>query len=299
MQQRSENIKVIGVSFRSGANREGTHHAPQWLMRHLFLPDEECCMLGFQTEDAPLTDQKTKGVKNFDAVLRMINAVRGEVISAITDHKKVIVLGGDHSIAMGSIAGMLEKYPNIGVIWFDAHTDINTEASSPSGHAHGMPLAALMGLCESEINNIGTKLNPTNVFWVCARDIDEGEWEIIKRIGIEDHVYTCEMVRHIGMKSVMNKIRIKMKMNGVKQMHLSFDIDGMDPLIVPATGTPVERGGDELDCDAFVDQLSIDMPQIVSLDFVEYNPMLDDNNYTTGKWCLKTLNKLISIIGEQ
>jgi len=296
MRRRIENIKYIGVPFRSGANREGAQYAPKWLMEHLSLPEDVCSFIQFQTEESPLTDSETYGIKNYDAVLRMINAVRTEVVTSLADRKRVVVFGGDHSIAMGSISGALKNYLNLGVIWFDAHTDINTEESSPSSNAHGMPLAALMGLCKSGINNKGGKLKPENVFWVGARDIDAGEGEIIRSRGIEDHVYTYDRVRQMGMSAVMNDIRTILKANSVEYLHLSFDVDGMDPTIVFATGTPVMSGLNERECDEFIKELGTDMPQILSMDFVEYNPLMDDDSYTTGMWCLSVCEKLINML---
>lgn len=286
----------MGVPFRSGANREGAQFAPDWLFRALGLTVDNSRVVPLSTEKNPLSDDIKSGIKNYDAVLQMIDAVREDVKNVLDYGNRVVVLGGDHSIAMGSIAGVLSKYPNIGVIWFDAHTDINTETTSPSGNAHGMPLAALMGLCKSGINNQDHKLNPKNVYWVGARSIDTGEWDTIKRLGIEDHVYSAERVHQIGMETVMHEIRTAFHEDGVEQMHLSFDVDGMDSLIVPATGTPVEHGLNEIECDAFIEKLTEGMLELVSMDYVEYNPMMDDDTHTTGKWCMNTLKKLINIL---
>lgn len=294
MIQKNNKIRVVGIPFRSGANRDGAQYAPKWLMEYLSLSTED--MLLFVSEDKPLTDDATSGIKNYDAVLQMRDVVKNEVAAAIENGKNVVTIGGDHSIAMGSIAGVLEHYPNVGVIWFDAHTDINTEATSPSGNAHGMPLAALMGLCKSGINTKGAKLNPRNVFWVGARDIDAGEWETIKGLGIEDRVFTAEKVHQLGMEAVMCYIRAAFQDMGIKQLHLSFDVDGMDPLIVPATGTPVPYGLNEIDCDAFIEDLSEGMPKIVSMDFVEYNPSLDDTQHIAGRWCAQKLINLLELM---
>ena len=296
MQQISKNIEFIGVPFRSGANREGAQFAPKWLIEHLSLSEDVYSILRLQSEDTPLTDTEICGVRNYNAVLRMINATRAKVTSVLFNQKKVVVLGGDHSIAMGSIAAVLENYSNVGVIWFDAHTDINTETSSPSGNAHGMPLAALMKLCKSEINTQGTKLNPSNLYWIGVRDIDEGELNVIKLLGIEDHVYTSEIIHQKGMKTVMKEIGDRLKKNRVEHLHLSFDIDGMDPEIVLATGTPGPNGVNEIEWEEFIYALSSNMLQIDSIDFVEYNPLLDNNMYATGKWCVKTLKQLIEIL---
>ena len=295
MQLRNKNITYFGVPFRSGCNREGAQYAPMWLFKTLSVSEESSRIVSSRTEAAPMSDQITKGVKNYDAVLQMIDALHEDVVNVLDYGNHAIVIGGDHSIAMGSISGVLNRYPNVGVIWFDAHTDINNEATSPSGNAHGMPLAALMGLCESAINNQDHLLNPKNVYWVGARDIDTGEWETIKRLGIEGHVFTAEKVRQIGMAAVMHQIRSTVQNNGLEQLHLSFDVDGMDPMIVPATGTPVKNGLDEMECDAFIDELSEGMPHLVSIDFVEYNPLMDDSKYTTGRWCANTLSKLCKL----
>lgn len=295
MQQRKNNITYLEVRFRSGCNREGAQIAPEWLFRALGLTVFNSRVVPLTTEKDPLLDDIKNGVKNYDAVSQMIDAVREDVKNVLDYGNRAIVLGGDHSIAMGSIEGVLSKYPNVGVIWFDAHTDINTEATSPSGNAHGMPLAALMGLCKSGINAQGVALNPQNVYWVGARDIDKGELETIKRLGIEDHVFTAEKVHQIGMETVMHQIRTALQDNGVEQLHLSFDIDGMDPVIVPATGTPVKAGLNDIECDAFIDAMREGMPELVSMDFVEYNPLMDDPQYTTGKWCVTTLSKLCNL----
>ena len=182
------------------------------------------------------------------------------------------------------------------VIWIDAHADINTETSSYSGNAHGMPLAALMGLCKSKINNTDVLLNPLNVFWIGTRDIDEEEKKIIQLLGIENQFYTMEKINKLGMDSVMSQIRTILKNNNVKNLHLSFDIDVMDPSVVFATGTPVECGLAERDCNLFIQSFSNkDMPKIVSMDFVEYNPFLDVGNQN-GEWCIKTLKKLLNVL---
>ena len=299
MLQRNKDIAIIGVPFRSGCNREGAQHAPKWLIDNIPMHKDVCYMMQFFSENVPLTDSQTNGIKNYNAVCQMKRELKACVNEAITNKKKVVTIGGgDHSIAIGSIAGVLQTYPSLGVIWFDAHTDINTESSSPSGNAHGMPLAALMGLCKSAINVNEHRLNPQNIFWIGVRDIDEGEWEIIRSLSIEDHVYTSEMVHKLGMNNIMAEVREKLCKNGVRYLHLSFDIDGMDPSIVSATGTPVSSGLTDAECQEFIKGLEQNMPQLVSMDFVEYNPLMDNKVYATGGWCVNTLTKLIDIISK-
>lgn len=298
MQQGNNDIVIIGVPFRSGCNREGAQYAPKWLIDKIPSYKDACHVLQFLSENVPLTDIQSNGIKNYNAVCQMKNKLKECVNEAISEGKKVVTIGGDHSVAIGSIAGLLQIYPNLGVIWFDAHTDINTETSSPSGNAHGMPLAALMGLCKSAINEKECCLNPQNIFWIGVRDIDDGEWEIIRTLGIEDHVYTSEMVHKLGMNNIMAEVREKLYKNGVKYLHLSFDIDGMDPNIIPATGTPVPNGVTDTECHEFIYEIEQNMPQLVSMDFVEYNPLMDNEIFATGEWCKNTLKNLIGIISK-
>lgn len=286
-----DNMSYIGVPFECGCDRIGTSKAPEWLWRyrvsivghtpiwidmHIFPQDEISC-----------------GVKNYDAVLQTCSVLRDTVASEYHKGKNICVIGGDHSIALGSIAGVLENDANVGVLWFDAHGDINSETTSPSANAHGMPVAALMGLCQSELNGIAkTRLKKENIFWVGVRDLDEGEIATIERLGIENNVYGIERVREMGMAVVMEDIKQKMALRGIETIHLSFDIDGMDPSIVWATGTRVENGLMPEDLEAFVKELK-GLPEMKSMDFVEYNPLLDDNERTTGKWCGETLMKIL------
>lgn len=293
------NIRYIAVPFRSGANREGTQYAPAFLLNRLSLPKNICTILPLNSEETPLNNIIKNGVYNYDEVLYMRNQLQLETYKTINECKRTIILGGDHSISIGSIAGVLKKYPNIGVIWVDAHTDINTENTSYTGNVHGMSLASLIGICESEINTSGIKLNPLNVFWVGVRDIDDGEWEIIQRLNIESHVFTCDRIHKLGIENVMKQIFRMFKKNGVENIHISFDIDVMDPSIVKATGTPVQYGLSEYECDRLIQCISdVEAQNIVAVDFVEYNPLLDDVVYHTGQWCVSKLKKIVTILGK-
>lgn len=285
--------RIICAPFQCGCDRDGGQLAPEYLLR-----------LGIRTTvgDAhwfcrPLLPQEGAaeyGVRNYAQIVDMCAKLREEVAAWRAKKERVLILGGDHAIALGSIAGVHECNPNVGVIWFDAHGDVNTEATSPSANAHGMPVAALMGLCQSGLNDIiKVQLKPQNVFWIGARDLDEGEVETIERLGIMDNVYSTERVHEIGMDAVMKDIKQKMEKQGVETVHLSFDIDGMDPSIVWATGTRVENGLTQKDLDAFIEALK-SLPKMESMDFVEYNPLLDDEEHMTGKWCVDTMSRLMN-----
>lgn len=282
--------KIIEVPFESGSDRRGSGLAPRWLVEQCFDATEH---VELEVENNAENEVGQCGIKNFDSVLDMSARLRDEVAAWRENGEKVLVIGGDHAIALGSVAGVLECNPNVGVIWFDAHGDVNTEATSPSMNAHGMPVAALLGQCESRLNDIAwTRLKKENIFWVGARDLDKGEVATIERLGIMDHVYSTERVHAMGMEAVMEDIKRKMEAQGVKALHLSFDIDGMDPSIVWATGTRVEKGLTQEDLVAFIAGMQ-GLPEMKSMDFVEYNPLLDDEDRTTGRWCVETLRKLI------
>lgn len=285
-------LSVIGVPFESGCDHEGVGMAPDWLWRNGAFAQANSTPLWVNLH-LPTNESSQYGVKNYETILKTCISLRETVSHEYQNGCNLCIIGGDHSIALGSVAGVLEHNPNVGVIWFDAHGDINTEATSPSANAHGMPVAALMGLCKSGINDIATNhLKPQNIFWVGARDLDPGEFETIKQLGILDNVYSTKRVHELGMEAVMEDIKRKMEKQGVETIHLSFDVDGMDPSIVWATGTRVENGLKPADLEAFIEELH-KLPEMKSMDFVEYNPMLDDEEKTTGKWCVETLMRLV------
>jgi arginase len=164
-------------------------------------------------------------------------------------------------------------------------------------NAHGMPVAALLGLCKSGINDIATThLKKQNVFWVGARDLDPGEKELLAEIGINDNVYTTEQIHRMGMSVVMADIRQKMEKLNVPALHLSFDIDGMDNLLAPATGVPEPNGLTENEFNLFCDALQDIPQQFTSIDFVEYSPLLDTDDFQTGKRCVNGLSQLIASV---
>lgn len=296
-----EKLTIINVPFQSGNDRAGGGLAPEWLLRNGIGAYADGSPIWGQIPSLPQNDITSQfGIKNYDNVIKMAQTLREVLNKYYGSTRRIITIGGDHSIALGSIAGVLQHEPNIGVIWFDAHGDINTEATSPSMNAHGMPVAALLGLCKSGINDVTTThLKPQNIFWVGARDLDPGEIEILSHPYANgepgcmmDNVYTTDYIHHKGMQHVMDEIMHKMRRRNIPAVHLSFDIDGMDPSVVWATGTRVERGLLQEDLDKFINNLQI-LPPLQSMDFVEYNPILDDEEHTTGIWCVKTLSRII------
>ena len=184
-----------------------------------------------------------------------------------------MVVGGDHSIAVGSVGAVVDHYNSINkkvfVIWIDAHADINTYDTSISQNTHGMPVAFLMKLCEQNIIKLDTKLLPSQLIYIGLRDVDPPEQLFLDSLGIK--YYTMADVIMKGIGSIMSEIK---SIINNEDVHVSLDIDGLDPLYCPATGTPVNGGLSLNDTITILDSLH---SLIVSCDIVEFNPRENDN----------------------
>ncbi|HEY7635403.1 MAG TPA: arginase [Gemmatimonadales bacterium] len=192
-----------------------------------------------------------------------------------------LVLGGDHSIAVGTVSGVAahahRQRKKVGVLWIDAHGDINTPQTSPTGNIHGMPLASLLGDGPEELTGVGgdfRKVDPANVALVGIRSLDEGEKVRLKRYGVQVHTMS-DIDRH-GIHRVMKKAMARVT-DGTAYLHVSFDLDAVDPTVAPGVGTPVKGGLDYREAHLIMELLS-DSGRMTSLEMVEVNPILDDRN---------------------
>lgn len=246
----------------------------------------------------PLTTTDKYAIHSTAKYLREIIDVNKRLAEAVNSKlqlgNRVLTIGGDHSLGLGSVAGSLQFDENVALIWFDAHGDMNTEQTSPTGNVHGMPVAALMGLCDSALNDVAkVNIKPQNIFWIGARDLDEGERQLVSQFNL--NVYSTEYIHVHGMQRVMNDVAQKMQQLGVEHVHLSFDIDAMDPEYVFATGVPVSAGFNQEDLDAFVACMKDLLPnKVMAIDFVEYNPTID-KDFICKKWCDKTIEELYKL----
>jgi arginase len=192
-----------------------------------------------------------------------------------------LILGGDHSIAIGTLSG-ISAYARrhgkkVGLIWIDAHGDINTPETSPSGNIHGMPLAALLGFGAGELTSIGgdsPKVNPENVALVGIRSLDSGEKKRLKETGVQVHTMS-DIDRH-GVHRVMKKALGRVT-DGTDYVHVSFDLDAVDPSVAPGVGTPVKGGLDYREAHLIMEVIA-DAGVMTSLEMVEVNPILDQGN---------------------
>jgi arginase len=224
---------------------------------------------------------KESNLRNLDLVAEKSAKLAAKVDEIIQSGSFPLVLGGDHSIAIGTLTGVTKHYKNLGVIWYDAHGDLNTAETSPSGNIHGMPLAISLGLGHSSLTEIGgfsPKVNPENVVIIGARSLDPGEKILIREKGIK--VYTMHEVDRLGMAKVIEETieYLKDKTDGV---HLSLDLDGLDPNDAPGVGTPV-RGGISYRESSLAMELLAEANIITSAELVEVNPILDEKNKTAA-----------------
>jgi arginase len=192
-----------------------------------------------------------------------------------------LVLGGDHSISVGTVSAIAaaarREGKQVGLLWVDAHGDINTPETSPSGNIHGMPVAALLGDGPGELTSIGgegPKVDPRNVAMVAIRSLDEGEKVRLKRYGVG--VHTMSEVDRVGIDKVMKEALARVT-DGTDRVHVSFDLDAVDPTVAPGVGTPVKGGLDYREAHLLMEMLS-DSGVMTSLEVVEVNPILDDRN---------------------
>jgi arginase len=281
----SKRLSIIGMPMDLGQMRRGVDMGPSAIryaginerLKPLF---DEIHDLGDISIGRPeVVVDKESNLRNLDLVAEKSAMLAEKVDEAVQSGAFPLVLGGDHSIAIGTLAGVSKHYKNLGVIWYDAHGDLNTAETSPTGNIHGMPLAVSIGLGHHALTDIGgysPKLKPENIVIIGARSLDDGERELIKVKGIK--VYTMHEIDRLGMAKVMEETiaYLKDKTDGV---HLSLDLDGLDPNDAPGVGTPVIGGISYRESHLAMEMLE-EAKIITSAEFVEVNPILDEKNKT-------------------
>lgn len=279
-------ISIIGVPSDYGQRRRGVDMGPS-AIRYAGVV-ERLEALDYDVIDKGDIRLKNKGEKlkedpkllNLEEIIHLSEELAESVSSVIGENRFPLVFGGDHSIAIGTIAGLGKHYQNLGVIWFDAHADLNTPDTTPSGNIHGMPLAVNLGLGHerlTQIANYAPKIKKENIIIIGARSVDPGERELIQEMGIK--VYTMHEIDRLGMTKVMEEAIEYLKMRQVDGVHLSLDLDALDPLYTPGVGTPVAGGITYRESHLAMEMLQ-EANFITSAEFVEVNPILDEKNRT-------------------
>ena len=283
-------VQIIGVPLDLGGGRRGVDMGPS-AFRSAGL-GERIAALGLAVTDkgdlpAPipetreLRDEHKKYIRDIAKVCQKLYQM---TLASLDEGALPIVLGGDHSLAAGSVAATVDWAQNtkglpIGLLWIDAHGDMNTPATSLSGNVHGMPLAALLGPEPSELAKIGVaspKVLPAHTVLVGVRNLDERE-----KIAVRDshvHVFTMKDIDRQGIASIVEQA-VNLAGNGTAGIHVSFDMDVCDPQIAPGVGTPVKGGLDYREAH-MVMEIVADSGLLTALDLVEVNPTLDVRNAT-------------------
>ncbi len=283
-------VAIIGAPSGLGGRCRGTRGGPQAVRDAGLIARLEARGLRVEDHgdvwvpDVVRWDGTDPGPELSGAVGSFCVALRDAVREALLGGRMPLVLGGEHSLGAGSQAGVASAYRALGLdapglIWFDAHADINTMESTPSGNLHGMPVAALLGLPVPAflpaIGNDGTR-DPRRTVMVAQRDIDPGEHEHLDRLGVR--VYTCDELRRRGIDAVMAEAMVRAGGNDGR-FSMSFDLDSLDPAITPGVDCPVE-GGITLDEMRIALGMVADHGGLVQLDVVEVNPTKDINQHT-------------------
>jgi len=288
--QPTRRIRVLGVPLDLGASRRGVDMGPS-AMRVAGL-EARLEALGHQVIDGgnirveiaetqAFGDHKARYLKQ---IAETCNRTAEAVMQTLQEGMTPLVLGGDHSLAVGSVSGVAEFYRHrdqkIGLLWIDAHSDINTPETTPSGNVHGMPLAALLGLGPDPLSHIfghAPKVAPENAVLIGVRDIDAAERDNIHRAGIAA-VYTMRDIDERGMRAVMEDA-LRVANNGTVGYHVSLDMDWIDPEDAPGVGTPV-RGGATYREAHLAMEIIADNGRMLSFELVEVNPVIDEHNRT-------------------
>ncbi len=289
----AKDVCMLGFPMDLGAGRRGVDMGPA-AVRYAGLA-AEVAELNLAFEDlgdveVPLPERPETGpgAKYMKEIVAACENLAPRVESVLDDGKFPVVVGGDHSMAMGTVTGVAshfrKKQEKIGLIWIDAHADFNTVNTSPTGNVHGMPLSALMGYGAQELVNIGgfsPKVPPENTVLIGIRSVDDGERELVMQSGI--HYYEMMKIDARGMAAVVEEA-LSIALRDAAGVHLSLDMDGIDPACAPGVGTPV-AGGISMRETYLIMEMLADSGRLVSMEVAELNPILDSGNATAELAC--------------
>lgn len=285
-------VRIIGVAMDLGASRRGTDMGPSALRIAGLGPN--LARLGYDValeEDIAVPAMETRRVSDpharFKEEILTVCTQLAERTRDVLDAGEIpLVIGGDHSIAMGTVSGVSAHFRNrnesFGLVWFDAHGDMNIPGVSPSGNIHGMPLAHLLGRGDPDLAGIlgfTGKVDPDKVALVGIRDIDAGEREIIRESGI--HTFTMRDIDEKGMARVAKEI-VEVVGKDTAGFHISFDVDGCDPSVIPGSGTLVPGGVSFREAHLLL-EVCADSGKMASMEVVELNPFLDQANVSAER----------------
>ncbi len=281
------NIELLGVPMDLGSGRRGVDMGPSAL--RIAGVASALAARGHRVIDGGDLDIKNmeeipignRHARYMGEIARASGLLSKAVERIIERRRFPLILGGDHSIAIGTISGVAahcrKKKKRLGLLWVDAHSDIHVPKTSPSGNIHGMPLAALFGLGPKELSGVGgpgSKLDPSRVALVGIRSLEDGERKHLAELGIR--VYTMSEIDRDGIHAVMSDALARVT-DGTDCLHVSFDLDAVDPTLAPGVGTPVKGGLDYREAHTIMELIAASK-RMTSLEVVEVNPILDERN---------------------
>jgi arginase len=292
MTQPKKPVHIIGVPLDLGASRRGTDAGPSAL--RVAGLRRAIAKLGYEVtveSDVAVPTMETRQLERMKArfkeeILEVCTNVATITLHTLRAGQIPLVIGGDHSIAMGTVSGVSayfrEQNADIGLIWFDAHGDMNLPGTSPSGNIHGMPLAHLLGHGDQDLASI-LEQNPAvkaeNVVLVGIRDIDSHERKLIRSTGVT--AFTMRDIDELGMTHVCNET-LRIVNTDTAGFHVSFDVDGCDPSVIPGSGTLVPGGVSFREAHQLLENCA-DTGRMTSMEVVELNPFLDQANVSAER----------------
>ena len=282
-------IAIIGAPLDLGQDRRGVDMGPSAL--RVASLNARIAALGYEVEDWGNIHVEQKEAlpeghphaKYLAQIAAASDLLAARVDQALTQSRMPLVLGGDHSVAIGSVTGVARHHralgQSIGLIWLDAHADMNTPDSSPSGNIHGMPLACILGSGPRELADLGgfrPKVAPRNTVIVGLRDVDAAEKPQVRDSGVR--AFTMRDIDERGLRAVMEEA-IRAASEGTVGIHLSLDMDFCDPADAPGVGTPVRGGATYREAHLAMEMIC-DSRRVISMEVVEVNPVIDEKNRT-------------------
>ncbi|MBC3050274.1 arginase [Staphylococcus capitis] len=284
----NQRIEIIGAPSTFGQKKLGVNLGPDAIryagllsrLKKMGLDVIDKGNIEVPTLDVEKFNSDQEGLRNYDEIVTVSENLSKATSEIVKKGNFPLTLGGDHSIAVGSISGISQHYENLGVIWYDAHGDLNVPEESPSGNVHGMTLRILAGDGPDELVNINDftpKVKPENIVLIGMRDLDEGERKYIKDKNIK--TFTMADIDRFGIQEVIERSLEYLKSRNIDGLHFSLDVDALDPAETPGTGTRV-MGGLSYRESHFALELLNESKLVTSMDIVEVNPLIDNSNHT-------------------
>lgn len=297
------NISIIGACQTLGSSCDGAQYGPDSLRNNGLLNRLKRYGISINDVGNIYNDDKNicqpnEKLRSYEKIADFNNRLARIVSRCLNNDNFPLVIGGDHSLGIGSINGVARALggDNLCVIWVDAHTDINTQETTPTGNIHGMTLASVLGLGNEQLSSIcglGAKIKAENIIYVASRDIDEGESEIIKQHNIQ--VFHMDELITNGINKTVKSIEEHLNSLKISNIYLSIDIDVIDPKLAPGTGVPVPNGLTKEAVFKVIDVIA-GTGKVKGAELVEVNPTLDDDNNTTSQLAVEIIDYLIGRI---